>query len=366
MTDAFYGRSGVNYGAMDPVKVNAQHIGLATAHNLLRFGFREISWSRGESVYLIEGDDLILGFVVEGLGTKNLVTDVMWHVLGVMFYDKVGRDAVCMILNDMITLGVMPMVVGQYLAAGSDRWFANPAKSGSLAVGWAQTCDEAGACYGCGETPTLRDIIFPTAVDIAGASMGMIKPKDRLINPANITGGDAIVLLGSSGIHANGLTALRDLAELVSYRETMDDGRMFGEAILDPTTLYVPVMEAILDAGIRPHYAVNITGHGWRKIMRAVKPFVYRLNFVPELQAIFRFIQSRTGASLNEMYATLNMGVGFVLIVRQEDVDEVIALAQAYNIPAWRGGGVEKRGDEKKLIIEPLGIEYDGSTLAVR
>lgn len=361
-----YAGSGVDYDAMDPLKVTAQDAGRTTAHNLERFGFREVSESRGESVFLIEAPDHYLAFLVEGLGTKNLVTDAMAEALGPRGYFKVAYDAVAMIVNDMITLGALPMVVGQYLAVGSSKWFGDQERSGSLALGWAAACNAAGAVYGCGETPTLRDIIVPTAADIAGASMGIINSKDRRIDPSNIRDGDAMVLLASSGVHANGLTLIRDLGDLVGYGEELDDGRMFGEAVLDPTHIYVPVVEAVLDAGIRPHYAVNITGHGWRKLMRAVEPFVYVIERIPEPQPVFRFIQQHGRIELTEMYGNYNMGAGFALYVSQDDADKVVEISKACGIDAWVAGPILKRGDEKKVVIEPLGLEYDGSTLAVR
>jgi phosphoribosylformylglycinamidine cyclo-ligase len=361
-----YAGSGVNYAAMDPVKVKAQEVGRSTARHLERFGFCEVPESRGESVYLIEGEDHYLAFIVEGLGTKNLVADAMWHVLGRYGYQKAAQDAVAMIVNDMITLGALPMVIGQYLAVGSDRWFANQERSGGLTLGWAQACDQVGASYGCGETPTLRDIIYPTAADIAGASLGIIKPKDRRIDPLTIQSGDAIVILASSGVHANGLTLIRDLSDLVSYKTPMDDGRMFGEAVLDPTHLYVPVIEAVLDAGIRPHYGVNITGHGWRKLMRTVEPFVYVIERIPEPQPVFGFIQRHGQIDEREMYGNYNMGAGFALYVDPKDADKVIKLSLDCGIGAHVAGYIEKRGNEKKVVIEPKGLEYDGSTLSVR
>lgn len=361
-----YAETGVNYAAMDPAKVNAQSVGRTTSHHLERFGYKEVEWSRGESVYLMEGPHNYLGFVVEGLGTKNLVSDVMWHLLGKTGYEKAAQDAVAMIVNDMITLGVLPMVVGQYLGVGSDRWFANPSRSSELAIGWGDACNDAGAVYGPGETPTLRDVIYPTAADIAGASMGMIRSKDMLINPANIRPGDIIITLASSGIHANGLTLVRDLADLVPYRERLSDGRMFGEAVLDPTPIYVPLIEALQDRGIIPHYTVNITGHGWRKLMRAQQPFVYRIVNVPAPQPIFSFIQSRYSVSLREMYANYNMGAGFALIVDPADAEAVLSAAGSFGYKATVAGAVLEERGRKAVEIAPLRLVFEEDDLAVR
>lgn len=361
-----YAGTGVDYAAMDPAKVNAQSVGRSTAHHLEHFGYKEVEWSRGESVYLMEGPDHYLGFVVEGLGTKNLVSDAMWPLLGKTGYDKAAQDAVAMIVNDMITLGVLPMVVGQYLGLGSSRWLKNESRSRDLALGWRDACDEAGAVYGPGETPTLRDVIYPTAADIAGASVGMIRPKDMLINPANIRPGDIIITLAGSGIHANGLTLVRDLADLVPYRETLSDGRMFGEAVLDPTPIYVPLIQALQDRSIVPHYAVNITGHGWRKLMRAQQPFVYRIEEVPAPQPIFHFIMERYGVDIKEMYGNYNMGAGFALIVDADDAEAVVNAAAGFGYKALIAGCVMQDGDRKAVEIAPLGLVFEEGTLAVR
>jgi phosphoribosylformylglycinamidine cyclo-ligase len=258
------------------------------------------------------------------------------------------------------------MVVGQYLAGGSGDWFNNEARVESLREGWTSACDDAGATYGCGETPTLRDIIYPTTVDLAGASMGIIKPKDRLMDPHNIQHGDAIVMLASSGVHSNGLTGMRDLADLISYHEPVpDDGRMFGEAILDPTPIYVPIIEDILNAGIRPRYGVNITGHGWRKLTRWVEPYLYRITKVPTPQPIFGFIQDRMGKSLRNMYDALNMGAGFAIFCDPADAQRIIEIAAKYGIEAWVAGGIEE-SSQTRLIIEPLDLTFEGDSLGVR
>src|SRR3990167_230427 len=120
-----YTGTGVDHGAMDPVKRAAQLEARTTARNLERFGFVEFEPSRGESVYLIEMPDCFIGHVEEGLGTKNKVADAMFKLTGRSYDDAFGQCAVAMIVNDGITLGVMPLSLAMHMAAGHKSWFEN-------------------------------------------------------------------------------------------------------------------------------------------------------------------------------------------------------------------------------------------------
>jgi len=177
--------------------------------------------------------------------------------------------------------------------------------------------------------------------------------------------GDAIVVLESSGVHANGLTLARQIAEKTGYG-TLCDGRMFGEVLLDPTVIYVPVVEDCQEARIDLHYTANITGHGWRKLMRAVEPFVYVIENLPLPQPVFNYIQQYGNVEEREMYGNYNMGGGFALYIAPEDAEQVVEIARSSGIEAMVCGYIEKRGHEKKVVLEEKGIEYDGSTLGVR
>lgn len=362
-----YAGSGVNYDAMDPFKRVAQTAARTTAENIRRLNdgeFREVEMSRGESAYLIEAAESYFAHVEEGLGTKNLVADAVYATTGKSYYDHIAQDTVAMIVNDMVTVGALPLAVAMHLAVGESDWFDDETLSHDVVEGWRRACNLAGAVYGGGETPTLKGVVVPGTVVLAGSAMGLVKPKERLISAENLRDGDVIIFIGSNGVHANGLTLARSIADKLpnGYLTKLDDGRSYGEALLDPTCIYVPDVEAVLDAGIRIHYTANITGHGWRKLMRAVEPFVYVIERIPEPQPVFRFIAEHGPVDEREMYGNYNMGVGFALYVDPADAEQVVDLVPNSSV----AGYVEKRGDEKKVVIEPLSIEYDGSTLAVR
>lgn len=369
-----YSETGVDYEAMDPFKRMAQLAGRNTAPNIHRLNggeFREFEASRGESAYLIEAAKSYFAHVEEGLGTKNLVADAMYKLTGKTYYDQIAQDTVAMIVNDMITLGALPLSVAMHLAVGESNWFDDVIRCHDLVNGWQNACNLARCVWGGGETPTLVDIIIPGTVVLSGSAMGLIKPKERLISPDKIQSGDAIILIESSGIHANGLTLARRIADKLpqGYLTEIADGRTYGEALLEPTHIYVPLIEDCLNRGVDIHYAVNITGHGFRKLMRPIQPFAYIIEDLPMQQSIFDFLQEHGPVDDKEAYGNLNMGAGFALYVPEADVKMVWDVLEEYEYPnrfgACLAGHIEK-SDTKKVVINPKNLEYLGSTLAVR
>ncbi len=362
-----YAGAGVDYEAMDPFKRLAQLAGRATAGNISRLGFSEVELSRGESAYLIDAGDHYLAHVEEGLGTKDLVADAMYRLTGKSYYDHIAQCTVAMIVNDMITLGALPLSVAMHLAVGASSWFRDENRCRDLIEGWRKACNLARCTWGGGETPTLKDIVHPETVVLSGSAIGIVKPKGHLINGETIQHGDAIVIIGSSGIHANGLTLAREIAGKSpdGYLSKLSDGRFYGEALLDPTTIYVPLVEDCLNEGVDIHYAVNVTGHGWRKLMRARQAFGYVIDHIPIPQPVFSFIQERGPVDDQEAYANLNMGAGFALYVREGDVNKVLTIADSLGMLALQAGTIES-SKVKKVVIRPLGLEYLGSTLGVR
>ncbi len=370
-----YAGVGVNYDAMDPFKRLAQLAGRQTAANISHLNngeFSEFGPSRGESAYLIEAAKSYFAHVEEGLGTKNLVADAMYKLTGKSYYDHIAQDTVAMIVNDLITVGALPLAVAMHLAVGESSWFDDEKRSTDLIRGWKNACDLARCTWGGGETPTLKGIVSPGTAVLSGSAIGLVKPKERLITSDKIQAGDVIVLFHSSGIHANGLTMARAIAEKLpqGYLTDIGDGRTYGEALLEPTIIYARLIEECLYIyGVDIHYAVNITGHGWRKLMRAPQPFTYLIEDLPwRKNSLFDFIQIYGPVSDEEAYANLNMGAGFALFVPMGDIQKVIDAgrhATGTQQYGWTVAGHIERG-EKKVVIKPKGIEYSGATLGVR
>jgi phosphoribosylformylglycinamidine cyclo-ligase len=128
--------------------------------------------------------------------------------------------------------------------------------------------------------------------------------------------------------------------------------------------LYAPITERLFAAGVRPHYSVNVTGHGWRKLMRHPAELRYVMRKVPPVPPVLDFMRAQGGMSAREAYGTFNMGAGFALFVARGDVPAAIAVAEDAGLAAWHAGDVELGA--KSLVIEPLGVEYAASDLHLR
>ena len=378
-----YERSGVDYDRIDPLKVLAQRAARSTGANLDGAGVREVAASRGESAYVVDIGDAYLASITECLGTKALVADAMRKITGASgasgatreassdapgrtWYDHIAQDTIATAVNDIITVGARPLSIHAYWAAGSSDWFDDVERMNDLVAGWKAACDVLGVAWGGGETPCLTGVVEEGAIDLAASCVGIIRPKSRLTLGEDLAAGDAIVLLESSGIHANGLTLARKLSERLpeGYATALPGGRMYGEALLDPTVLYPPVTEACFEAGIGLRYIANITGHGWRKIMRHPGRFTYRITEVPPVPEVLEFMVAETRQTAEEAYGSLNMGAGFALFVRPEDGDAAVACAEAQGVRAWVAGVVED--GPRQVAIEPVGVTLAGESLALR
>lgn len=362
-----YEQAGVNYELIDPLKVAAQRAAAATAGNLAPHGFTEVQASRGESAYVVDVGPFYLASIVECLGSKALVADEMKALTGKSYYASIAQDTIAMAINDLITVGATPLVVQAYWAAGGSDWFGDAQRAQALVDGWKRACDTCGVAWGGGETPALAGIVEGGRIDLAASCTGLVNPKQRLTLGDKLGAGDAIVLLASSGIHANGLSLARKLVERLpqGYLTEVAPGLSYGEALLEPTTLYAPVTEALWKAGIVPHYAANITGHGWRKLLRHPAKLAYRIDAIPPVPPVLRFIQQHAHHDDREAYGTLNMGAGFAFFVEAKDAQRCVEVAKAQGIGAIVAGRVEASAS-KKLVIEPLGIEFGDDALQLR
>lgn len=360
-----YKSSGVDYGVMDPFKRRCQIAAALTAKNIERLGIFEIPWSRGESAFLMQFPAGIISHVEEGLGSKSLDADSMDNLRSYdsSFYYSVAQDTVAMIVNDIITTQTMPVSLAMHIAVEHGDWFKDELRITSLIEGWKNACDLSRCAWGGGETPTLKGIIQPGTSLLSGSAIGYSK---KLYEP-HVKAGDAIIFLSSSGIHANGLTMARKAIMNMPFNYSQPlGGNSAGELLLKPTHIYVGAVEDLQNAGVDIHYAVNITGHGWRKLMRLNEQFTYRIFGKGEVPRIFEALMHYGPISITEAYGNFNMGAGFALYVDQNDVKKTLDLINDgnYGYSAWYAGIIEE-GD-KKVVIEELDIVFNGSTLEVR
>ena len=361
-----YEQAGVNYDLIDPLKVAAQRAAASTATHLSGHGFTEVAASRGESAYVVDVGPFYIASIVECLGSKALVADEMAELTGRSYYAGIAQDTIAMSINDLITVGATPLVVQAYWAAGGSEWFSDKLRAKALVDGWKAACDTCGVAWGGGETPALAGIVEAGRIDLASSCTGIINPKSRLSVGDNLQPGDAIVILSSSGIHANGLSLARKLVERLpnGYMTPVAPGLSYGDALLAPTTLYSPVTEALAAAGLTVHYSANITGHGWRKLLRHPKPFTYRIDKVPAVPPVLKFIQQWAKHDDREAYSTLNMGAGFALFMPAAQAAQACEIAEGLGIGACIAGKVED--GPKQLLIEPLNIRFGDDDLQLR
>ena len=365
-TSLDYKAAGVDYSKIDPLKIEAQRAAAATAGNLAKTGFTEIAASRGESAYVIDLGDILLASITECLGTKVLIADAVRPITGKTYFDSLAQDTLAMAINDIITVGATPVSVQAYWAAGSSAWFDDKERARDLVDGWKAACDRCNVSWGGGETPSLVGVVNPDTIDLAASCIGVVRPRERLTIANKLAAGDAIVLLAASGIHANGVSLARKVAtdSAIGYRAKLSDGRLYGDALLDPTVLYSPITEALFAAGIIPHYCANITGHGWRKLMRHPATFTYRFHTVPPVPPVLNYLQQAARMNDAEAYGTFNMGAGFALFVPAAQAEKTASVAAANGCAAWVAGTVE--AGPKQVVIEPRGVTFTDADLHLR
>ncbi len=361
-----YEQAGVNYDQVDPIKLLAQQSARATAAQLVQHGLTEVAASRGESAYVLDIGPFYLASIVECLGTKILVADAVYRETGKSFYAAIAQDTIAMAVNDLITVGATPLIVQAYWAAGGSDWFADKQRAADLIKGWKAACEISCVSWGGGETPALAGVVEGGTIDLGASCVGLVNPKSRLSLGDNLAAGNAIVILASSGIHANGVSLARKLTERLAngYQTDIGNGETFGEALLAPTTLYAPVTEALAKAGVVVNYCVNVTGHGWRKLLRHTSEFTYRIHTVPPVPPVLAFMQREAKLDNAEAYGTLNMGAGFAFFVTADQAEKTVAVARQCGIEAWIAGAVE--AGPKQVIIEPIGVTYGSEDLKLR
>ncbi len=359
---AAYREAGVDYATLDAAKRLALGAARSTSAVRLPAGAVFSDASRGEPAQVIEVGGLRLGFVLECLGTKSMLAREIEEASGQDHFAAIGYDTVAAVVNDLICVGALPLVVNAYFATGSAGWYAG-SRHASLVEGWRRACVDAGAVWGGGESPTLSGLVAPDEVDLAGSAIGIV-PEDRapLCGEA-LEPGDEIVLVASSGLHANGASLARQVARHLPDRleHRLESGASLGAALLAPSHSYVALVRALLEDGLPLHYASHITGHGLRKLMRAQRELTYRIEALPEVPEVLAFIVEHADLAPAEAYGTLNMGAGFALYLAPGAAGRAVALAAAHGLSALRAGVVD--AGPRQVLLEPLGVRFGGEQL---
>lgn len=354
-----YAKAGVNYGDVDPVKILAQK--LASSTDYLTRGTADLLGSfRGESAAVFRlpnGDHM--AHVEEGLGTKILLAEAVYKATGnPEGFRAVAIDTAAMIFNDIATVGIPPVSMQMHIAGGHGDWFKDRIAMEEIMRGWQNACLQAKACWSGGETPILKNVVYPNTAVMAGSAVGILQAPQVPIME-NIQPGDVIIGLASSGVHANAITLLREIGEANPKHRIS----LFEDA-LKPTTIYVGAVRELLARNIRPHYAIHVTGHGWRKLMRAKCPFTYVIDTVPRTPLVFKKIQTLGNVTKREMWGNYNMGIGFVFITSPLNVKPTMAACRAAGYTPYRLG-VVKMGP-KMVRIKPVGLVFREDSLNIR
>lgn len=300
---------------------------------------------------------------IEVLGTKILIADKMYgredfleDYTGIAakleirrLYRGLGQCVTAMSVNDMLAIGADTFSYFDAITCGDSEWFSKDYdRTRELLQGYRDAADIGKFAVPQGETSEQRGVVDPRTLHLVGSSLGLIRPKSRLITGSKIQEGDRIYGLESSGIHSNGLSKAMAIADKLKNGLFTDlgNGKTLGEELLTPTTIYSrPVIE-MLDT-LYIHYLQPITGHGWEKIARARYPFTYVITQLPELPLIFRKLIEFGSAhgfdvSKRENYRTWNMRVGFVVIAPRSEYDLIRRIATNFGIDLYELGYVKK------------------------
>lgn len=255
----------------------------------------------------------------DGVGTKLKIAFMTDK------HDTVGQDLVAMCVNDVLCQGARPLFFLDYIATGKVK----AEKIADMVKGVADGCVKAGCALVGGETAEMPDFYSEGEYDMAGFAVGLVD-ENKVIDGTEIQNKDVIIGLPSSGIHSNGYSLVRKVF-FEKEKMTVDSkpkglSKTLGEVLLTPTRIYSEPIMALLEE-IRPNGMIHVTGGGFYENIPRIIPDKLGVKItkgswkVPE---IFNSIQNYGNIDDKDMFATFNMGIGFMLIVSQGDVDMVM------------------------------------------
>jgi phosphoribosylformylglycinamidine cyclo-ligase len=360
---ASYRAAGVDYDALDAAKRMAMAKALSTSPLLAASGARALDSSRGEPAFVFELDGRAFAFVVEGLGTKSIVARQVLDGQGINRFGDVAYDTVAAIVNDLCCVGALPLVVNAYFATGASEWYRESDRAAALLEGWRRACADAGCAWGGGESPSLPGLLDERDIELAGAAVGVVPEGHSPILGEELRAGDEIVLVSSNGLHANGASLARLLAGRLpeGYATALPSGATLGEALLEPSVMYVRLVAELLRAGLAVTYLSHVTGHGLLKLMRPAKALTYRIERLPEVPEVLSFLVAQAALDPHAAYSTFNMGSGYAIYCGKGDATAILRIAEGLGLSALLAGQVEE--GPRQVILEPVGVRFAGSEL---
>jgi phosphoribosylformylglycinamidine cyclo-ligase len=283
----------------------------------------------------------LLATSTDGVGTKVAIAQAM------DVHDTIGFDLVGMVVDDLVVCGAEPLFMTDYIATGR----VVPERIAAIVKGIAEACVEVGCSLLGGETAEHPGLMEADAYDVAGAATGVVEGP-RLLGPGRVRPGDAVVAMGSSGLHSNGYSLVRHvLLEQAGWaldRHVDDLGRTLGEELLEPTRLYTkPCLALATETDV--HAMAHVTGGGLAANLARVVPeelavTVDRGTWTPG--PVFDLVRRVGRVAQDDLEATLNLGVGMVALVPPGEVDRAVDVLGRFGVPAWRAGEVTVAGPD--------------------
>lgn len=302
----------------------------------------------GHYAGMIEFGDYALVLCTDGVGSKVCIADAMKK------WDTVGIDCIAMNVNDAICVGAEPLAFVDYLAIDDP----NPEITREIGKGLQNGASQSNISIIGGETASLPDLI--NGFDLAGTCLAYVNKRD-IITGEHIKTGDVIIGLGSSGIHSNGYSLVRHVLDKANldYHDLFPQGyytgKIIGEVLLTPTRIYVKEIMRILKK-IPVHGLAHITGGGLRNFPRLKSKVRYLIDNPITPQPLFDFIQEIGDISIKEMYQTFNMGMGFALILDENDADQAMDILKKYSNAHIQHVGEITKGSG--VLVPSLDLKY--------
>lgn len=280
----------------------------------------------------------------DGVGTKLKLAFLLDK------HDTVGIDCVAMCVNDIACAGGEPLFFLDYIACGKNY----PEKIATIVKGVAEGCKMSNAALIGGETAEMPGFYPEDEYDLAGSAVGVVDEKD-LITGENIQPGDVLVGIASSGVHSNGFSLVRKIFDMTaeSLNTYYDElGRTLGEALIEPTKIYVKALRSVKEAGVTIKGCSHITGGGFyenipRMLPDGVNAHVKKDSY--PIPPIFELMRKKGQLEEKLMYNTYNMGLGMVLALDPADADKAIAAIEAAGEKAYLVG--EVKAGEKGVTL---------------
>ena len=296
------------------VDIDLEADGVKTLINMLsykRSGEHGMLGGVGHFAGLIDFGDKVLSMCTDGVGTKMRVADDLQD------WSTVGIDCMAMNVNDMYVMNIEPIAFVDYIATEG----INKEQMIQIGVGLNEGARLANLNIVGGETATLKGMV--NGLDLAGTCLG-VQNRDAVVTGEKVAVGDVIVGVPSTGVHSNGYTLARKVAEENGgYATVLPSGRTVGEALLTPTRIYSEVLDVCRQVEV--HGMCHVTGGGLLNFLR-ISDLGFSIEDPLEVPEILQWIAEKGQLSENELYRTFNMGMGFAFIVAPENAEKLISL----------------------------------------